>query len=176
MATLQPRRLCETDLFAKPSAAVNTALMSLVKDAAKLAENPAGQKKALVATAKTLVAERTAFGKAAKDAEEAIGALTKTARDIKKNPDVAPELAEYGKLIVKSEKIFDALLHEIDQFDAALKTASEALPTETFDEDEAKQIFFRFRALSGPEKAAKAAAAAVKKLKPQFLALSKKLA
>jgi archaellum component FlaC len=162
-------------LFSKPAASVQGALVALLKTAPKAQENPAGFRKAQLAAQKTVKGEMGAFEKAAAEVAEALTQFDKLYKELRKNDDVAPELKEFGNILHKHEKTLDAVQGECRTFAKALEDVDKGLEPDELDEDAVKSIYIAFRSISGPDKAARAAAAVTKKLKPQFLALKKKL-
>ncbi|MEM8699576.1 MAG: hypothetical protein AAGF44_10420 [Pseudomonadota bacterium] len=118
---------------------------------------------------------RKAYDDGAEDAEAAIKFLEKTAADIRKNKNTAPELDAFGKAIEgygKSFKDFTADLRafEVDMDDIALDTKTRKLNVKL-----AKAKAAKIANTSGHDRAAKAVQAALTALRKDYAKLEKAL-
>ncbi len=162
-------------LFADPTKAITDALTLLVRAAEKAGDNPAGSRKAQLAAQKVVKSEIGNFGKSRSVVNDAVGTLDKLTKELRKNDEVAPELTEFGKILTKHGKVFDTVLDECNAYEKVLQEIDKALEVDEIDDTDAKKLFIQIRSMSGPEKAAKAAASMGKKLKVEFTAIKKKL-
>ncbi|MEL6478860.1 MAG: hypothetical protein AAFR17_16135 [Pseudomonadota bacterium] len=172
------KKLGEIDLgklFSGPGLKASKTMQTLAKDLEKFEEDEKRIETAYVTAIKILDEARKSYDDEAEDAESAIKFLEKTAADIKKNKETAPELDAYGKKIEGYSKAFkdftaDLRAFEVDMDDVALDTKSRKLNPQL-----AKAKGTKIANTGGHDRAAKAVQKALVDLRKDFAKVEKAL-
>lgn len=157
----------KSNAFEDPRKGVLKALEPLIK-------KDAGKDEASKAN-KILVTISTLFDKSGAEATKAVEFLASTGKKMKDDKDADQSLKEFGKEILKKEKIFDDFLDGASKFDDAFDMALTATEGDELDVDAVKRAIKEFEALSSLEKLAAAAVKAARELQPKFKKIESKL-
>lgn len=124
---------------------------------------------------KALVTIKTLFDKSGKEAEKAVDFLMNTAKKMRDDKDADQSLKNFGKEVLKQERMFDDFLDAATRFGDVFDDAIKATEAEDIDADKAGDLVKSFESLSSVEKLAAAAVDCARKLKPKFKQIEAKL-
>jgi hypothetical protein len=124
---------------------------------------------------KALTTIKTLFDKSGKEAEKAVDFLMSTGKKMKDDKDADQALKDFGKEVLKQEKVFEAFLDGAYKFGEAFDEAITATEAEEVDAGKARDLIKSFEELSSLEKKAAAAVQCANKLRPKFKSIESKL-
>lgn len=124
---------------------------------------------------KKLTTIKTMFDKSGKAAEEAVDFLMSMAKKMADNKDADQSLKDFGKEVLKKEKVFDEFLFAAHKFNEAFENGIKATEGDELDVDKAKEALKEFEGLSSLEKKAAAAVKEAAALQPKFKKIESKL-
>jgi hypothetical protein len=162
-------------MFADPRKTLATEMVKLNK-ALRLAEGDDKKAKKACADAFKPIAQANAtFERVLKEAKDAGESVVKLANETRKNDDVAPELVNFAKMLLKGQKLFDDLEIEAKRMSELLADVETGLKAGDAKVEDVNKWLSANAKLGGGEKAASTASGWGKQMKQKFLIISKKL-
>jgi len=162
-------------LFSVPTKAVTTVFVVLAGELKKAAGNDKAIEKAYRTAGGSADKARDAFEKQGKQVGNTVKFLIKTGKDLENDKNADQMVSDFGKLVSKESKTFSEFADAMQAFEIDIDAAVADIASRKLDPDlcaSKAKAFAKYAKLEGK---AKSAVAAVKKLKPKFNDVEKKL-
>lgn len=162
-------------LFIHPTKATVTAFVGLADGLKKAAGNRNGEEAAFVAASNATDIARDGFEANAKQAQNTVKYLLKTGADLEKDTKADKSVRAFGAFIQKNRRLFSEFVDNIEAFEVDIDAAYADIASRNLDDEAAVAKAKTFAKYAKLESSAKTVVAIVKKLKPAFAKIEKKL-